>query len=248
MIWRVVGMEYHDAFTNMAIDEAVGEMVAIGRSPPTIRLYGWRPSAVSIGCFQSMRDEVDLDYCRRHGIECVRRRTGAGAVYHDEEGEVTYSLICPEDLVPKDITAAYRRICGRIVDALSELGMEAEFHPINDILVGGKKISGSAQTRRGGVFLQHGTLLYDVDPRTMFSALKVTESKISDKLISSFEERVTSVRRESTASKERVQRALIASFTRGLEWERGSWSQEELSRANELVRERYSRDEWNLKR
>lgn len=247
-MWRLVNMEFHDAYTNMAIDEAVGEMIAMGMSPPTVRFYGWRPSAVSIGCFQSMRDEVDLDCCRRNGIQWVRRRTGAGAVYHDTEGEITYSVICPQTLVPGDITVAYREICGRIADALSDLGMEAEFQPINDILVSGRKISGSAQTRRGGVFLQHGTLLYDVNPRTMFSVLKVGQKKISDKLISSFEERVTCVRRESEATKVEVLEALRDSFTRGLEWETGRWSDAEMRRADELISERYSRDEWNLRR
>ena len=157
IIWRIIDYTENDAFMNMAIDEAVSEAVGSGESLPTIRFYGWKPSAVSIGYFQSLDKEVDIASCERAGVDIVRRRTGGGAVYHDMVGEITYSVIAPEALFPKDILASYREICGWIIDSLAILGIKAEFKPINDIVVGNKKISGNAQTRRGGVLLQHGT-------------------------------------------------------------------------------------------
>ncbi len=94
--------------------------------------------------------------------------------------------------MPDDIIKSYELICGGIVDALRVLGMpKAVFRPVNDIDVNGKKISGNAQTRRWGVVVQHGTVLVDTDIRTMFTVLKVSKEKISDKLIKSVEERVT---------------------------------------------------------
>ena len=135
MVWRLIPFEYRAAAMNMALDETVSNGIAAATSPPTIRFYGWRPSAVSIGRFQNLRDEVDLDRCRELGIEFVRRRTGGGAVFHDSDGEITYSLIAPEDLMPEDINAAYKEICGYIVSALAGLGVEAKFAPINDISV-----------------------------------------------------------------------------------------------------------------
>lgn len=248
MKWRVVDFEYWNAWMNMALDEAVGEAVGSGRSPSTIRFYGWNPSAVSIGCFQSIRDEVDLEACRRMGVDIVRRRTGGGAVYHDREGEITYSVIAPEEMVQKDINKAYETICGWIVDALDLMEITANFIPINDILVEGRKISGSAQTRRGGVFLQHGTLLYNISPGKMFSVLKVGCTKISDKNIASFEDRVTSILRHAKISKDRVLQELRRSFTKGKEWETGVYTEEERRRARQLVVERYSKDEWNFSR
>jgi lipoate-protein ligase A len=248
MKWRLIDFEYWNAWMNMAFDEAIGESVKAGSSPPTIRFYGWDPSAVSIGCFQSLLDEVDLTACQREGVDFVRRRTGGGAVYHDKDGEITYSVIAPEEIMDKDINKAYATICGWIIDALDVLELSATFAAINDILTDGKKISGSAQTRRGGVFLQHGTLLYNVNPTKMFSILKVGRTKISDKAISSYEERVTSILRQAKVPKDRVLLELRRSFTKGKEWESGTYTSAEKERARQLVLDRYSRQEWNSSR
>lgn len=248
MKWRVVDFEYWGAAMNMGIDESISEAVAAERSAPTIRFYGWRPSAVSIGCFQSMKQEVDYPECLRLGIDVVRRRTGGGAVFHDEEGEITYSIIAPEDLMPSDIDKAYRQVCGQIVNALKALGLDASFSPINDVLVGGKKISGSAQTRRGGVFLQHGTLLTDLHSDTMFKVLKVSKAKMSERLYSDPTARVTSLRNYGIASRQKVLKALKDAFTAGREWEEGSWSDQEMKRARHLAEKRYTSKEWNFSR
>src|SRR5208337_106311 len=96
---------------------------------------------------------------------------------------------------PKGIRESYKFICEWIVSGLGTIGINADFVPINDIAVDGRKISGNAQTRKEGVLLQHGTVLYDVDVRKMFSVLNVSAEKISDKMIKSAEERVTSVTR-----------------------------------------------------
>ena len=135
--WRVLRYESHPASMNMAIDEAIAEMLSFNEASPTIRFYGWNPSAVSIGCFQDLEEEVDTERCRQLGIDIVRRRTGGGAVFHDKDGEITYSVICPETMVDKDINAAYRQICGWIVNGLKVVGIEAEFRPINDVTVNG---------------------------------------------------------------------------------------------------------------
>jgi lipoate-protein ligase A len=248
MMFRLLPFRYYNAAENMAIDEAISEGVGVGTSPPTIRFYGWAPAAVSIGCFQSMETEVDIAACRCKNVQMVRRRTGGGAVYHDHSGEITYSVIAPESEMPADINLAYRQICGCIVTALSSLGLEAEFHPINDVLVAGKKISGSAQTRRGGVFLQHGTVLYDLDLPTMFSVLRVGREKLTDKQISSAEERVTALTRHSKASKDELLAALVKAFSADKDVIMSSMSLEEAYRAGELVRSRYANDEWNFSR
>jgi len=190
-------MRIEDAPTQMAIDEAIAMNRLVEDNPNTIRLYRWRPSAVSIGYFQSLEKEVNLETCRELGVDVIRRITGGGAVFHDYDGEITYSLVAPETdpKMPRDILASYQVICGAIIDGLKKLGVDAEFKPINDIAAGGKKISGNAQTRRHGVVLQHGTVLVDSDIPTMFRVLRVSDAKISDKMIKAVEERVTNVRR-----------------------------------------------------
>jgi lipoyltransferase/lipoate-protein ligase len=195
--WRLIDMRIEDAPTQMAIDEAIAINRLPEGNPNTVRLYRWKPSAVSIGYFQSLEKEVNLDECSRLGVDIIRRITGGGAVFHDYNGEITYSLVAPETdpKMPRDILASYQVICGAIIHGLKRLGVDAEFKPVNDIAAGGKKISGNAQTRRHGVVLQHGTVLVDSDIPTMFRVLRVSDAKISDKMIKAVEERVTNVRR-----------------------------------------------------
>ena len=246
--WRILRYETHPASMNMAIDEAIAEMLSFNEASPTIRFYGWNPGAVSIGCFQNLEDEVDAERCKELGIDIVRRRTGGGAVYHDKEGEITYSVICPEAIVDKDINAAYRQVCGWIVNGLKLVGIIAEFRPINDITVNGRKISGSAQTRRSGIFTQHGTILYRVDPEVMFSVLKIDQDKVSSKGTADPADLVTSVSAVSEATKNEVLAALVYAFAEGKVWYLGQLSQDEIARAEAIALERYGNDAWTRSR
>lgn len=234
-----------DAFTNMAIDEA---LLLSGR--PTLRLYRWRPSAISIGYFQSIAEEVNLAECRRCGVDVVRRITGGGAVYHDSEGEITYSLVCPQEMLPGNIMDIYATICSSLARGLHHMGLDARHAGINDIVVNGKKISGSALTKKYGGVLQHGTLLMKVDVKKMFSLLKVGKEKITDKDIQTVEERVTSVEREGgIMDEEEARKALLRGFEEGMKltFDEGELTEEERKNA-EMLREKYASRAWNFKR
>ena len=252
--FRFIDVEIHSAFENMAIDEAVMLAMKKGKVPPTLRLYRWSPSAVSIGTFQGMKDEVDIEFCESRGIDYIRRITGGGAVYHDFDGEVTYSIIMPKDhrLAPSDILESYRLLCGGIVGALKHLGIEGEFKPINDVDVGGKKVSGNAMTRRHGCVLQHGTTLLDLDVNLMFTILKVPQEKISDKMIADVKERVTSIRDilGRDVHIDELQEALKQGFSNALniELSPGQLSDEEQDTASRLAQEKYSSHDWNFSR
>ncbi len=236
----------------MAVDEAILTARTEGKVPNTLRLYTWKPSAVSIGFFQSLHHEVDLEECRNLGVDVVRRITGGGAVFHDSDGEVTYSVVVAEAdlkrITPHStIQESYEALCKGLLEGLKELAIAAEFKPINDILVAGRKISGSAQTRRRGIILQHGTLLLKSDIRTMFRVLKVSKEKISDKLIKEVEERVTNIYRETgrELAVEEVIGALVKGFQRalGVKLKEGELSPYELSLAEEF-KHRYASKEW----
>ena len=246
--WRVIALEENAAAKNMALDEAVSNAVASKASLPTIRFYGWNPSAVSIGYFQSLEKEVRLHECEMLGVDVVRRRTGGGAVYHDTRGEITYSVIAPAELFPKDIIESYRAICGWIIDAFALLGLKAEFKPINDIILEGKKVSGNAQTRRNGILLQHGTILYDLDVKKMFTVLNVGPEKIADKFIANVEERVTGITKNSGVSKDEVYQALVSAFTKDKKWSFGNYSEQEIAQAEDLAKTRYASHDWNFMR
>jgi lipoate-protein ligase A len=252
MKFRLLTTGSSDAYSNMSIDESIMIHVAQNSSPPTIRLYGWQPPAVSIGYFQGLEEEIDLPKCKEMGVDYVRRITGGGAVFH--ESEVTYSLTIHEmnSLIPKNVLESYKVICSGIIEGLKNLDIEAEFVPLNDILVNGKKISGSAQTRRNHAILQHGTVLMDTDVNKMFTILKVPSEKLKDKLISDVKERVTSIKQvlSKDVNFENVCSSLASGFARSLniELENGELSETELSLAGEIKRDRYENSEWNHRR
>src|SRR5919198_6463599 len=183
---RVLETGYNPATLNMAIDEALIENIG---EAPVLRIYGWRPAAISVGYFQSIKEEVDLEKCNQLGVDVVRRLTGGGAVLH--EFELTYSFITKQ--YQQNIMESSMWICDAIVMSINRLGFDASFVPLNDIVVNGKKVSGSAQTRKNGVLLQHGTLLLDLDVDKMFSVLKVPSEKVKDKIIKDVKERVSSL-------------------------------------------------------
>ena len=126
--WRLLPLETNNAFMNMAIDEAILNARIAGQVPNTLRFYRWQPSAVSIGKNQNPENEIYLDACKQLGVDVVRRISGGGTVYHDFEGEVTYSVIAKTaDLGTADITAVYFKIYEAITDALRLLGVTSRF-------------------------------------------------------------------------------------------------------------------------
>jgi lipoate-protein ligase A len=250
--FRLLLTDHKDAHTNMSIDESIMIHVGQNMSPPTLRLYGWSPPAVSIGYFQGLSEEIDLDMCKKMGVDYVRRITGGGAVFH--ESEVTYSLAIQQvnPIIPQNVLESYKVICGGIIEGLMEFDVEAKFVPLNDIIVNGKKISGSAQTRRSRTLLQHGTLLTDTDLDKMFSILKVPSEKLKDKLISDVKERVTSLREvlQKEIKFEDVCSKMASGFKTSLNIElvKGELSETEISLANEIKNDRYSNLDWNQRR
>ena len=160
--WRYITLESEkDSFSKMATEEAIMEEVRSKKSPPTLRFYSWNKPAVSLGFFQDAKEELDLSECKKDNIEIFRRITGGGAVYKSDSYELNYSFIIREDenLIPKDVEKSYRLICGALIEALRNLGYDAKFNPINDIVISTKKVSGNAQTRIDNVLLHHGTIL-----------------------------------------------------------------------------------------
>lgn len=249
--FRFLETSYNNAFFNMGLDEALLDSVSEG-ALPTIRLYAWKPKAVSIGYFQGLHDEVDIERCKALGIDIVRRLTGGGAVYHADE--LTYSIIVPEKhkLAEGGILESYKKLSAGIIHGLKLLGINAYFAPLNDICVADKKISGNAQTRRKGCVLQHGTVLLSVNPEEMFSLLKVPDEKLKGKIIESVKARVTSVsdilgRGISYAE---AAKAVEAGFREvsgniGIKEEPGAI---ELKKAQEAAMHRFSTEYWTAKR
>lgn len=178
--WRVIDSGALSGAQNMAIDEAIAAYNTQMDALPTLRLYAWKPCAISLGFHQSLED-IHLDRCRNDGIQVVVRPTGGRAVLHAEE--LTYAVVIPKSSVfyHDKILTVYETISRALLEAFHRLNISADFEragrtPNNfsrgelsslcyassvqhEIGVGGRKLVGSAQRRIDGVILQHGSIL-----------------------------------------------------------------------------------------
>lgn len=231
-------------YYHMAMDEALLFSVAMGGAP-ILRLYVFSSPTVTLGYFQRVGDVVDLEFARKEGIDVVRRATGGGAVYHDPRGEVTYSVIAPERFAPVDVVESFRYLASGVIEAARILGAPAEFVPLNDGVIAGRKFSGQAQLRRFGAVLQHGTFMYATDLDTLSEVIRVQGIKLSSR--GPVRARVTTLsdylgRR---VSKGEALDALTEGFKRGLgvDLYEGTYTEVELRLASELEW-KYRSKEW----
>ena len=242
---------------NMAIDEAILTARTIERVSNTLRLYKWKPSAVSIGKNQNPENEIQLNNCRRLGVDMVRRVSGGGTVYHDERDEVTYSLTAKtSDLGVKDIAALYSKVYEGIEDALRLLGIMTDFNEGDakncpNLTVKGRKISGSSQANKRETVLQHGTLLLDVDLEKMFTLLRVPWAKTCMEIVGVAKNKITSIKEElgHAVSAETAANALASGFKNalGVQMVEGELIPFEVELAEKLCRDKYSTDDWNVR-
>jgi len=275
MEWRLIKDSYHTGFMNMAIDEAIMIAHREGFVPPTIRFYQWSPPAVSLGYFQDLQKEIDVDTCKNMGIDIVRRPTGGKAVLHDKE--LTYSFIIKENhpLVNGSILETYKKISGGIIRGLSYLGIKAELVPLREKLKSTpsgneakseiphsdiRSICFSVPSQYevqvkgkkivGSIVLQHGSLLIELEKDKLFSVFNFPSAKIREKLKTGF---------KATSLEEILKRKISFSelseiLPRGFEEEfrvklaEGKLTEQEEKISKELLENKYSTYEWNYER
>jgi len=271
--WRYLDTSFSNGYENMAIDEAIFTRCQQGKLPPTIRFYGWTPPAVSLGYFQKAENTVDFKACERQGIDVVRRLSGGRTVLHDKE--LTYSLICPEGTLPftTNILETYKTISECLISALKSLNLNVQWVTFRDkhsssthlhkktascfsspswyeITIEGKKICGSAQKRRGGVFLQHGSILLEHDAEMLAEVLFSWKSK--QELLAEIRSTTTSI--NSHLAKKitfyELQTLMRESFEEhlGITLHKGELTDYEYALKDQLLKERYQSSEWNLNR
>jgi lipoyl(octanoyl) transferase len=264
--WRILSFRKAGAPENMAVDEAVFRESIRKKSPPTLRFYGWKAPTLSIGYFQDYGKEVDDDACRRFGVEIVRRPTGGKAVLHEQE--LTYSVVADADspLFSPNILETYRVISGCIAKGLAKVGIRAEmkmdarratdgtlrsscfsFPSRYELLVGGRKICGSAQMRSHGVFLQHGSLLTAFDPLRTCAVMMPHRNMERDADL--LRNAVTSVGEQagSPVDDESLCRVLREGFEQALDvrFREGRLTPEEEGLVDELMTKKYGSEGWN---
>jgi len=217
----------------------------------------WRPDrkCITLGYFQIPEQELDLEYCKENDMP-ITRRIGGGGVGVLNLMVPAYSIIANEDsgIIPKSIEKSYEVICNGIVLALKELGIKAEFSPINDVLINGKKFSGSSQFRVDTMVVQHGFITLWLDIPEMVKVLKIVPEKLMDKGVKTLEERVTFINREAESQGlgpfefEDIRDAAIKGFEEalGIDIIKGELTDEEKKTVDEEIK-RFQSDEWNFK-
>ncbi len=252
--WRLLEVDAPDsAAMNLAVDEAIFVVMAKRAVPPTLRL--WRNNgAVVIGRYQNVAAEVNLDLCRERGIQVVRRFSGGGAVYHDL-GNLNYSIAIKADhpmLKGLSIAETFEVFSSGVARGLEQLGLNAVFDPPSDLLLGNKKVSGNAQSRRKGVIFHHGTVLVHSDLDLLVKVLEAPKqnAEAEGKGVPSRKRPVVNLE-EALGRKvgiAEVKGALRCGFEEvfAVKLVSGVLSPDERKNAERLCREKYSRNEWNL--
>ena len=157
---------------------------------------------VIFGRNQVMENEVNVDYCRRHHIEIVRRKSGGGCVYADRSN-VMFSYITKED----NVNFTYNRYINMLLLVLHELGIEARSSGRNDLLIDGRKVSGNAFYHLPGKSIVHGTLLYDTNMEHMVGSITPSDAKLVSKGVKSVRQHIALLKDYTTLSLEQVKHA-----------------------------------------
>jgi lipoate-protein ligase A len=265
--WRLLITPAARGAWNMAVDEAMLEYIGRGEALPTLRLYAWTPACLSLGVAQPFAD-VDLARLRGRGWEAVRRPTGGRAILHTDE--LTYSVTAPpgEPRVAGTVLESYRRLSQALIAALQSLGLPVEVKspepgtpqgaangPVcfevpsaYEITVGGKKLIGSAQSRKKDGVLQHGSLPLTGDLARITQALAFPDEMARADAARRLLERAVTT--ESVLGREigweTAAQAFVRAFEAALDLRLapGELSASELERADQLVREKYDHPSW----
>jgi len=267
--WRLVVDGATDGATNMAIDEAIAEATAAGYASPTVRFYGWQPPCLSLGRNQPFA-EVDAARCALHGYDVVRRPTGGRAILHTDE--LTYSVAGPagEPRLRGGVLEAYHRLAAGLLYGLRRLGIEAEetsahgrvrsdasaacfeVPSAHEITVQGRKLVGSAQCRRGGWVLQHGSLPLRGDVARIVDGLAFDDEAEREALRRALRRRAVTV--AEVLGREVSFAAAVQALTEGfaaalnLKFVPGQLTAWERARAAELRETKYGSMSWTRRR
>ena len=243
---RVVDAGLREGRFNIALDQAMIEAHQAGHIPDSLRFIHFPPTAL-VGRHQELGSEIDLAYCRRHGIGVGRRITGGGAIYLDP-GQLGWALVLSRRTLGLaslgDVSGA---ICKAVATGLNRFGLDARYRPRNDIEVDGRKISGTGGLYDGDTLIYQGTVLVDMNSEAMLGALRVPKAKMEKRGLDSMAQRVVTLREllgDATPDIDAVQEALLAGFREclGLQAVAGTLADAEMRQAQRLYDTEIGRD------
>ena len=213
---RVIDAGYVSALESMAIFHAVAEVMENG-DDPVITLVNPTEPFVSVGLHQDIEQEVDVDYCQRNDLLVVRRDVGGGAVYLNRD-QMFFHFVYPHQQAPARVEAIYSYFIEPVLATYHALGVQANFRPINDIHVNGRKIGGTGSARINDATVMVGSFMFDFDTETMVQCLKVNSEKFRDKLRQGMSDYMTTLTRElgTPPERETVKQLFLGAIDRHL--------------------------------
>lgn len=246
LTFEVIGPRVLAPAMHVALDQVISEDVGSGKRNPTFRMWDWDAPLVVIGSFQSYRNEIDHDSAQRHGIQVVRRISGGGAMFMEPGNCITYSLVVPGALVEGlSFEQSYAFLDDWVLGALSEVGVNAHYVPLNDIASDKGKIGGAAQRRfTDATVLHHVTSAYDIDADKMLEVLRIGREKLSDKGTKSANKRVDPMRSQTGMTREAIMDSFLSYFKNRYTCVESDYTDDDLARAEELVRTKFNTPEW----
>lgn len=269
-VWRlIIDDQPRSGAANMAMDQALSEAAAAGEAPPTLRFYHWQPPAVSLGRHQPIAD-VDAAVVQQLGYDIVRRPTGGRAILHTDE--LTYAVTAPADepRLSGTLMDAYLRLSNALLAGLKRVGLQAdkaagdvragsnvsaacfEVPSAYEITAHGRKLIGSAQSRRAGYVLQHGSLPLVGDIGRLVDVLALPDEErahLRAELVGracTLAEALGVAEDDPSLDFKHVAHAIIGGFSDllNLTFKPAQPSTAELRRTAELIREQYANSEW----
>lgn len=243
--WQLIHTVPQPPLLHMALDQVLVDEVSAGRRGPTLRIWEWAAPAVVIGVFQSLKNEVDADAAKKHGIEVVRRISGGGAMFIEPGNSITYSIYAPKPLVAGlTFQEAYAYMDAFVLEALGELGIKAWYQPLNDLTSEGGKIGGAAQARRGNAVLHHVTMAYDIDATKMLQVLRIGREKLSDKGTTSAAKRVDPLRSQTGLARDVIVKRMLQTFGQRHGLAPSAITADEQAQASLLIQEKFGTQAW----
>lgn len=243
--WQLLAEEPLSPAQNVALDSVLLKRVGDETRTPTLRFWYWDASAVIIGRFQSVQNEVDTDEATARDVTVVRRTSGGGAMFVQPEATITYSLYLPDRHVEGlSFADSYAALDSWVVAGLRDLGVDAWYVPLNDITSAEGKIGGAAQARRNHAVLHHTTVSYEMNSDEMVRVLRIGREKLSDKGIASAAKRVSPLRRQTDLPRAAIRDHLIATFRDTFGLTESALTPDERAEMDELVRAQFATDAW----
>lgn len=175
----------------------------VGRGSAFFFLWQVEPTVI-FGRHQVIENEVNLDYCREHGIEFYRRKSGGGCVYADKSNVMMSYITCSDE-----VQTTFREYMQMVCGMLRELGLDATSTENNDVLIGGRKVSGNAFYHMPGRSIVHGTMLFDTDMQHMLQAITPPKQKLTKHGVESVRQRITLLREHTSLSIEEFKRFAV---------------------------------------